>query len=139
MCGSHNPELGYLGALSAELISRGMNCQIVTTGCFPRLRLEIPWGLCYYADSAFEDHVLAAKSPDGVWRFWWPWIEPIGPITDITGAANNIMRNTTDILAGDGDIEEHEERAHSGKAPQALNSGGGVLRLVQGYRSLILS
>jgi len=43
------------------------------------------------ADSDFEDNILAASAPDGQWRFWWPWIEPIGPVGDPPAVADYIM------------------------------------------------
>src|SRR5487761_535156 len=73
VCEPHDPGAEYLGKLGVELAARGVQCELITSGCAPRLRLEIPW-LGGWDDAAFEDHVLASQSPDGQWRFWWPWI-----------------------------------------------------------------
>jgi hypothetical protein len=66
----------YLGLLGMELHERGMWCELVTTGCVPRLKLSIPWrwAVGLFEDKAFEDHILATDAVDGQWRFWWPWI-----------------------------------------------------------------
>ena len=90
MCEPHNPGAEYLGKLGVELAARGVPCELITSGCAPRLRLEIPW-LGGWDDAAFEDHVLASQSPDGQWRFWWPWIQPIALADDAAGVADYLM------------------------------------------------
>jgi hypothetical protein len=48
----------YLNKLERQLRVRDVKCELVTTGCAPRLRLDIPWlmvGRGELADSAFED------------------------------------------------------------------------------------
>jgi hypothetical protein len=102
-----NPAAEYLGKLGEELRKRGVKCELVTTGCAPRLRLDIPWtptvgGL---GDSTFEDNVLAERDPVGEWRFWWPWIESIGSADDLAGVADYIYENTAGLLAGDSENE----------------------------------
>lgn len=102
MSQGRDPVEEYLGSLAVELRARGVKCELVTTGCAPRLRLDIPWlGFGASEDSAFEDHVLAARDGDGQWRFWWPWIEPIGPVGDLAGVADYIYRNTTSLFDSD--------------------------------------
>jgi hypothetical protein len=116
----HRPAGDHLSKLGVELSARGMKCELVTTGWVPRLRLEIPWGWASgrFADSAFEDHVVAADFGDGRWRFWWPWIEPIAPVDDLEGAANHILRNTLEVTTP----ETGDERG--GVLAQAVSAGG---------------
>jgi hypothetical protein len=95
MCEHHDPGARYLGQLGNELIARGMQCELITTGCAPRLRLNLPWGsIGGFEDSAFEDHVLAARNADGQWWFWWPWVQPIAPVDDPTNVADYLITDT---------------------------------------------
>ena len=97
----------YLGLLGMELHARGMWCELVTTGCVPRLKLSVPWrwAVGVFDDKAFEDHILATDAVDGRWSFWWPWIQPIAPVGDLAGAADHIIRNTLDALSEDATAE----------------------------------
>ena len=76
----------YLEALRAELARRGVDADLVTSGCLPRLRL-VPGA---YGDAFFDDHVLAAET-GGRWMFWWPFIEAIGPADDPAAAADTVV------------------------------------------------
>lgn len=98
-----DPAKEYLGRLKGELRKRGVKCELITTGCAPRLRLDIEWlaRLSGFEDSAFEDHVLAAPDGEGQWRFWWPWIEPIGPVDDLASATDHIFNSTIGTLTFD--------------------------------------
>jgi len=84
-----DPAVKYLVKLGAELLARGLRNELITLGCTPRLSLVLPGA--GMADSDFEDNILAASEPDGQWRFWWPWIEPIGPVGDTSAVADYIM------------------------------------------------
>jgi hypothetical protein len=96
-----DPGAEYPGKLSVQLATRGVQCELITTGYAPRLRLEIPW-LGGWDSAAFEDNVLAAQSQDGQWRFWWPWIRPIGFADDAANVAEYLagtMIRAPDIAA----------------------------------------
>lgn len=80
----------YLAALRAELQSRGVTSTIIMTGHARRLHLDIPYPSGHRQDDFFEDNILASPEPDHTWRFWWPEISAIGPVTDIAGAAKHI-------------------------------------------------
>jgi hypothetical protein len=90
-----------LAKLEVELTARGMRCELVTTGYMPRLRLYVPLAYTggWAADCAFEDHILATNEVAGRWQFWWPWIEPIGPVDDVAGSADRILHDTLETLA----------------------------------------
>lgn len=97
----------YLTRLGEELRKRGVKCELVTTGCAPRLWLDIDWPprLSGFGDPAFEDHVLAARDANGRWTFWWPWIEPIGPADDLSRAADYLYRSTVGLIADESERE----------------------------------
>jgi hypothetical protein len=125
MCEPHDPAAEYLSKLGVELSGHGIISELITTGVVPRLRLEnIPWdtpqGL---ANGAFEDHVLAVADAGGTWRFWWPWIEPIGPADDLAGAATRIFKSALEPWLPDDDIDEGGQSGpvtdFGGKAPLA--------------------
>lgn len=106
MCEPNDPRVGYLRKLGAELLARGVKCELAATGCVPRLRLDIPW-LGGFENSAFEDNIVAADEPDGRWRYWWPWVQAIAPVEDMAHAVDHICRNAagtwdSDEDAGDG-------------------------------------
>lgn len=123
------PQAVYLAKLRVELAARGLRCELITTGCVPRLRLYIPWRWApgWIADSAFEDHGVAAESPDRQWCFWWPWIQPIAPVDDVMSAADHILRNTLETLAVGNEAEansipERERAGREAREGEAYNS-----------------
>lgn len=81
-----DPGAKYPGKLSVQLATRGAQCELITTGYAPRLRLKNPW-LGGWDNAAFEDNVLAAQSQDGQWQFWRPWIQPIALADDAADVA----------------------------------------------------
>jgi hypothetical protein len=92
MCERQGRHDEYLGKLSAELSAKGLKCELVTTGCEPRLWLNVAECLPYYRpDDDFQDHVLVSLEPDGIRRFWWPWVEPITPVEEMARAVDHIM------------------------------------------------
>lgn len=110
MCEPNDPRGGYLRKLSAELLARGVTCELLITACVPRLRLEIPW-LGGFENSAFEDNVVAAGEPDGRWRYWWPWVQPIAPVEDLAAALGHICRNAVGTWDSDGQDADDGHRA----------------------------
>jgi hypothetical protein len=105
MADDDHPATGHLRTLAGELAARELKCELITTGCVPRLWLELPW-LGGFSDSAFEDHILASDQPDKVWRYWWAWIEPIAPTGDPAAVAATVIDMTigtpgTDSGGGD--------------------------------------
>jgi hypothetical protein len=116
---------GYLGKLEVELTAQGMRCELVTTGYMPRLRLYIPWVYTegWAADSAFEDHILATNEIAGRWQFWWPWIEPIGPVEDLAGAADRILRDTLETLAATLEYVAGDEPGNTTAQQQSQSAG----------------
>jgi hypothetical protein len=91
-----------------------VKCELVATGCAPRLWLDMSW-LHSGLDDEFQDHVLASSDPDGEWRFWWPWIQPISPVNDMASAVDYICRSAD--LPGDGYSEADGE---DGSLPEVL-------------------
>jgi hypothetical protein len=104
-----DPGAEYPGKLSVQLATRGVQCELITTGYAPRLRLEIPW-LGGWDSAAFEDNVLAAQSQDGQWRFWWPWIRPIGFADD----AANVAEYLAGTMMGNPLADENSEAGTPG-------------------------
>ena len=60
----HDLGAEYLGKLGVELAARGVQCELITSGCAPCSRLEIP-RLGGWDDVAFEDNILASQSRMG--------------------------------------------------------------------------
>lgn len=97
-----DPRTGYLNKLYTELHAKGVKCELVTTGCAPRLQLDIPW--CPYgADDEFQDQVLVSSEPDGTWRFWWSYLQVIAPVDNMVEAVGHIYRNTIACFEPDGE------------------------------------
>jgi hypothetical protein len=103
VAGLNDLRLEYLGKLGLELLTRGVECELITTGIVPRLRLGKPCECLQSvgADLAFEDNIIAAQLRDGKWQFWWPWIQPIGLADDPAGAADHIICNTVNPSSDD--------------------------------------
>jgi hypothetical protein len=70
-----------LEKLTAELVARGFDPVIITTGGRPALVVSNP------RVPALSENILA----DGDW-FWWSWAERIVPTADVPGAAEAIAR-----------------------------------------------
>src|SRR5215471_16213628 len=82
----------YLDMLGMELLARGLKCEIITTGSEPRLWLNAAGDSPIYCKGDdFEDHVMVSLEPDGIWRFWWPWIQPIAPVTEMSEAVDHFI------------------------------------------------
>lgn len=94
MCESApDPRIRHLDQLRAELVAKGVKCELVAVSSIPRLQLSIPWEY-YSADDEFQDNIIVSSEPDGICRFWWPWVQPIAPVDDITEAVDHIYENT---------------------------------------------
>ena len=79
-CGQAHAEQQYLEALRRELGALGVPAEISTSGMSSRLRLGgryISWRI----DDGFENNLLAAHVSGAGWQYWWPWIQPIGPVS----------------------------------------------------------
>jgi hypothetical protein len=87
-----DPRIGYLDELGIELRANSIKCELLTISGIPRLRLDIPWA-CYSADDEFQDNVIASSEPDGIYRFWWPWVQVIAPVNAIAEAVDHICRS----------------------------------------------
>lgn len=85
-----DPEAGHPERLRAELSSRGIRSQVITSTCKPRLRIHVP-GPHGGADAEFEDNIVAAAGPDGHWTYFWPWVEEICAADDPVRAAQVIV------------------------------------------------
>jgi hypothetical protein len=113
-------EAGYLERLRVELSRRGLCCELITSGCKPRLRIHIQGAYGGFADAAFEDNVVAAR-PDGRWSFFWPWVEQICAADDPAKAATVIM--ITLGLADSGHSQPREVPAYGGQLAHPRGAG----------------
>lgn len=81
----------YLSELAAGLCAKGLECELVTAGAgAPYLHIKVS-GAQSAAAKDLQDLVFASVEPDGQWRFWWPWIEPIAPAGEMTQAVEHIL------------------------------------------------
>lgn len=80
------PQTEELERLRAELSLRGLRSEVITTGCKPRLRINIPGARGGFSDAEFEDNVVVAAG-----RYMWPWVEEICAAADPANAAKIII------------------------------------------------
>jgi hypothetical protein len=84
-------DVDCLDKLRKELRTKGVKCELVTTGaCTPYLHIKAA-GEYYRSADDLQCHVFVSTEPDGEWRFWWPWIEPIAGVEEMTRAADYIV------------------------------------------------
>src|SRR5260370_27233186 len=84
----------HLIALRDELAGRGVRCALDDRGLWPRLRIYCP-DEC--ATAEFDNNVVAAPI-SGRWCFCWPWAVPIGSVSRVAQATEDII---TDLGIGD--------------------------------------
>lgn len=77
----------HLIALRGELAWRGVRCELDDRGIWPRLRIYCPGES---AGAEFDNNVVAAPI-SGQWCYCWPSATPIGPVTNLTQAAETII------------------------------------------------
>jgi hypothetical protein len=92
----------HLTVLHGELLTRGIESEVVKSGFKPRLRIG-PVIVDGWGHAAFEDNVVAAQTPEGIWWYWWPWIEKLGPASD-PGNVARLLADEFAYGAADGDI-----------------------------------
>ena len=79
--------LDRLEGLAGELGKHGMRTKVVAPpGRVPSLRVVNP------AVSRLAEDIYVGRSQDGLWWFWWPWAERIGPGDEFAAAADVIAR-----------------------------------------------
>jgi hypothetical protein len=80
-------QLDHLDTLGEELTRRGMQVRLVLPpGRVPSMHVVNPNA------RALEEHIYAGCGSDGVWWFWWSWAERIAETSDLTKAADAIVR-----------------------------------------------
>jgi hypothetical protein len=79
--------LDRLEGLAGELGKHGMRTRLVAPpGRVPSLHVVNP------AVSRLAEDIYVGRSQDGLWWFWWPWAERIGPGDEFAAAAAVIAR-----------------------------------------------
>jgi hypothetical protein len=79
--------LDRLEGLAGELGKHGMRTKLVAPpGRVPSLHVVNPGA------SRLAEDIYVGRSQDGLWWFWWPWAERIGPGDEFAAAAVVIAR-----------------------------------------------
>jgi hypothetical protein len=91
---------GYLAALHTELGKHGLESELITWAIWPRLRLHAC--VTHNDRAGWEDHIIARQTDDGDWWYYYPWIEKIGPVTDLADTTQLLI----DTFTSQGDEEE---------------------------------
>jgi len=79
--------LDYLERLGEALTERGYLVRTISPSSGPPyLRVANPTA------PVLTDRVLCERGTDGVWRFWWPWAQRIGPIDALDASAEHVAR-----------------------------------------------
>lgn len=89
----------HLVALGEELAWRGVWCVVDDRGLWPRLRIYCPGE--DGASAEFDNNVVAARL-DGRWCFCWPSAVPIGPVTCVADAAEEVVSDLGIAAGPDG-------------------------------------
>lgn len=76
-----------LEGLAGELGKHGMRTRLVAPpGRVPSLHVVNP------SVSRLAEDIYVGRSQDGLWWFWWPWAERIGPGDEFAATAALIAR-----------------------------------------------
>jgi hypothetical protein len=78
-----------LESLAEDLEARGFTAQVVRNGGYAHISVVAP------AMAPLSQAVYAAPADDGTWWFWWPWADPITPVSDVEIAAVEITCRLT--------------------------------------------
>jgi hypothetical protein len=97
----------HLIVLRDELAGRGVRCALEAQGVWPRLRIYCAGE---GASAEFDNNVVAAPLA-GQWFYFWPWAEPVGPVTRLTQVAGNIIE---DLGLDDGGPDDSADQPAAG-------------------------
>jgi len=111
----------HLIALRDELAGRGVRCALDDRGLWPRLRIYCP---DEGATAEFDNNVVAAPI-SGRWCFCWPWAVPIGSVSRVAQAAEDII---TDLGIGDRGRRRGARRSVAGCLADAAAGPSGYLQ-----------
>jgi len=114
----------HLIALRDELAGRGVRCALDDRGLWPRLRIYCP---DEGATAEFDNNVVAAPI-SGRWCFCWPWAVPIGSVSRVAQAAEDIINFKYDYRDGYR-IPNRNDTKPAGVSPDQVQLGAAIAKM----------